>query len=447
MDILLGDVPERNAAGPASTAAAFSPLMGEDVEAGEDLGQSSWRLATCSAGLGVRQGDRRRWPQPNGPCFSSSCASPSGSWAPRRPWCFCCGCCLRNCAPSSSLPSPGGHRLADPGAAGGALRAAAGVPPRSSREKQRRSLLSSSASWKALTSGGSTGRPRLIVARGPSRMRETSPPPLGLRRMRHDPQSGAASTRHTDLPSTHGAMLHGLSVVRTAFDPPEPLALAERDRAEWGNLVPTDDAPDRPPAGGGARRVRSLRPAGSGTPPRRSRGGSSTPGLTGWVPSASSRSTAGPKASGRRSRRRGKAWSIVARSASPWAARSRCCDDEGVCFCRIANWVRSVLPPGRAAGIAGLPYVGAEIRRGPEASSASATRAGWTVLVPWLSTAADRPDPLRRARRSIRPELKRALADHRPSPHLVIGLPIDYLGATGPRHRAPRGQGSRCDAW
>jgi bile acid-coenzyme A ligase len=92
--------------------------------------------------------------------------------------------------------------------------------------------------WKVLTSGGSTGRPKLIVARQPARM-DTGLGPLGL------PQDSVILNPgpcHHNMPfaMSHMAMLRGCAVSSMVrFDPLEALRLIERDRAEWATVVPT----------------------------------------------------------------------------------------------------------------------------------------------------------------------------------------------------------------
>lgn len=92
--------------------------------------------------------------------------------------------------------------------------------------------------WKAMTSGGSTGRPKIIVDHYSSRF-SIGAPALLL------PQDGvmlnpAPLYHNFPFALTHSAMVHGCSVVgMTKFDAVKMLELIERHRVEWINLVPT----------------------------------------------------------------------------------------------------------------------------------------------------------------------------------------------------------------
>jgi bile acid-coenzyme A ligase len=94
--------------------------------------------------------------------------------------------------------------------------------------------------WKAMTSGGSTGRPKLIVDHLPSRMEMgDGPSPLML------PRDGvilnpAPLYHNFPFALSHSAMVLGASVVSMErFDAAEMLALIDRHRVQWVNLVPT----------------------------------------------------------------------------------------------------------------------------------------------------------------------------------------------------------------
>jgi bile acid-coenzyme A ligase len=92
--------------------------------------------------------------------------------------------------------------------------------------------------WKAMLSGGSTGRSKVIVDHNTSRF-TVGTPPLLL------PKDGvmlnpAPLYHNFPFALTHSAMLHGCSVIgMTRFDAVKMLELIERYRVEWINLVPT----------------------------------------------------------------------------------------------------------------------------------------------------------------------------------------------------------------
>lgn len=95
--------------------------------------------------------------------------------------------------------------------------------------------------WKAMTSGGSTGRPKVIVDAAPSAM-----PPAALRgSVLMMPEDGvmlnpAPLYHNFPFAMTHMAMLAGTSVVgMTRFDAEALLQLIDRHRVQWVNLVPT----------------------------------------------------------------------------------------------------------------------------------------------------------------------------------------------------------------
>ncbi len=92
--------------------------------------------------------------------------------------------------------------------------------------------------WKILTSGGSTGRPKLIVANQPSRMS----PDAAMLRLPKDSVIVNPGPCHHNMPFATSVlgMVRGCSVSgMVRFDPLEFLALVERDRPEWVTMVPT----------------------------------------------------------------------------------------------------------------------------------------------------------------------------------------------------------------
>ncbi len=94
------------------------------------------------------------------------------------------------------------------------------------------------AQWKAMTSGGSTGRPKLIVDHHPAEVDDALP---SLRLPKGGTMLNPGPAYHNfPFSLTHMALLHGTSVIgMTKFDPVEMLGLIERYKVEWINLVPT----------------------------------------------------------------------------------------------------------------------------------------------------------------------------------------------------------------
>lgn len=96
-----------------------------------------------------------------------------------------------------------------------------------------------SRAWKAPTSGGSTGRPKLIVSGDPASLDPAAPPPLLM-----DPGGCLVmpGPLYHNGPAVWSwqALLHGVSVALLArFDPEETLATIERHRGSVLYMVPT----------------------------------------------------------------------------------------------------------------------------------------------------------------------------------------------------------------
>jgi bile acid-coenzyme A ligase len=98
------------------------------------------------------------------------------------------------------------------------------------------------AHWKAVTSGGSTGRPKLIVDHGEARYDERL---QGITALAGMPQGGVMLNpgplyHNGPFLFTSLALLAGTRVVgMNRFDAEEALRLIERERIEWVCLVPT----------------------------------------------------------------------------------------------------------------------------------------------------------------------------------------------------------------
>lgn len=230
--IPLGDVPARNAErlGPDKWAVRH----GEDVLSWGELADRVVRRAHALAAAGVKPDDFVMLALPNGNAFYELTfaiwklgATPA--------------------VVSARLPQPellavretSGARFViaqDPGivAATGALAADFG------RDHADTSPLASRIAkhWKAMTSGGSTGTPKVIVDNNPSCM----PPGTSLLRLPSDGVMLNPAPLYHNFPFalTHMAMLNGCSVVgMTKFEPEQLLQLVDRHRVQWINLVPT----------------------------------------------------------------------------------------------------------------------------------------------------------------------------------------------------------------
>ncbi len=230
--VLLGDVPDRNAArlGPGREAVRH----GDEALGWGELADRATRRAHALAGLGVAQGDRVVLALPNANAFFELTfalwklgATPTVV-SPRLP--------PAELRAIVDLAGPKAVLAADP-----ALQAALGALPmdfgRDHPEAAPRASLES-PHWKAMTSGGSTGRPKLIVDALPSRMDD------GLRGlgMAVDGVMLNPAPLYHNFPfaMTHMHLLLGTAVVGMAkFDAADFLALLERHRVQWVSLVPT----------------------------------------------------------------------------------------------------------------------------------------------------------------------------------------------------------------
>jgi bile acid-coenzyme A ligase len=92
--------------------------------------------------------------------------------------------------------------------------------------------------WKALTTGGSTGRPKVILDHRRGEMDPAAPP---LRMIANDTILNSSPAYHTaPFCQTAWCMASGGHVVETAkFEPLQTLTLIERHRVRWLYLVPT----------------------------------------------------------------------------------------------------------------------------------------------------------------------------------------------------------------
>jgi bile acid-coenzyme A ligase len=93
--------------------------------------------------------------------------------------------------------------------------------------------------WKAMTSGGSTGRPKVILDHMPAVVETTFPSPLGI------PQDASLLNpgplyHNAPFIVSHTALFNGGRVTGLVkFDAEETLRLIEQYRVQWVNFVPT----------------------------------------------------------------------------------------------------------------------------------------------------------------------------------------------------------------
>jgi bile acid-coenzyme A ligase len=232
MDLLLGDVPSHQARrlGPDRWAIRH----GEDVLSWSQLDDRATRRAHALASAGIGQDDRVVLALPNGNAlFELSFAL----WK------------LGATPTVVSARMPAGElseiiALAEPKtviAAASLTGAIAGsLPPDYGMDHHEHGAIGTrtARNWKILTSGGSTGRPKLIVANQPSRMNTD----LTLLRQPGDSVIINPGPCHHNMPYATSVlgMVRGCSIVgMERFDPLEFLRLVERHRPEWVTMVPT----------------------------------------------------------------------------------------------------------------------------------------------------------------------------------------------------------------
>ena len=230
--LLLGDVPELNAArlGPERWAIRHD----DAVLSWGELADRTLRRAHALAAAGVREGDFVVLALPNGNAFYELTfalwklgATPA--------------------VVSSRLPHTELLPIIDSIQArlvvahDPALIAATGAQPDDfGRDHPDTTPLPSRVAkhWKAMTSGGSTGRSKVIIDHHTS-LFDVGVPSLRL------PKEGVVLNpgplyHNFPFALTHSALVHGNSIVgMTKFDAAKLLELIERHRVEWVNLVPT----------------------------------------------------------------------------------------------------------------------------------------------------------------------------------------------------------------
>lgn len=232
-EILLGDLPESNAA--RLGADRWALRHGTDVLSWGALADRARRRARALAAAGIGEGDRVVLALPNcNALFELTFALWKLGATPtmvsaRLP--------RVELEAIVQLAEPRAVIAAEPG-----LRAALGaLPPEFGSDQADGSPLETRLSpcWKVMTSGGSTGRPKLIVDHNPAKLDGAAFNQLGI------PDDGVllnAGPLYHNFPfaTAHIGMAKGCSVVgMEKFDAELFLDLVERHRAQWVTLVPT----------------------------------------------------------------------------------------------------------------------------------------------------------------------------------------------------------------
>ncbi|WP_029077613.1 AMP-binding protein [Bradyrhizobium sp. th.b2] len=93
--------------------------------------------------------------------------------------------------------------------------------------------------WKAMTSGGSTGRPKVILDHNPAVIETTTPPLLGIP-FEASLLNPGPLYHNAPFILSHSALFGGGRLTgMVKFDAEETLRLIERERVQWVNFVPT----------------------------------------------------------------------------------------------------------------------------------------------------------------------------------------------------------------
>jgi bile acid-coenzyme A ligase len=211
-------------------------VCGDDVISRLDLDRASNQAARVFAGMGVKPGDLVTIALPNGvPFFMSAFGA----------------------LKLGATPMPVSHRLppreresiialADPALVVGVTAAESTHPrtlppdwlPQSSVDDLPLPPALVPESWKAMTSGGSTGQPKVIVARVRGEY-DPETPPLGMRVDGVQLVAGPLYHQGPFMFSMFGLFTGATIVLMPRFDAASALGLIERHRVDWTYLVPT----------------------------------------------------------------------------------------------------------------------------------------------------------------------------------------------------------------
>jgi bile acid-coenzyme A ligase len=228
----LGDVPEANASrlGPDRWAVRH----GDEALSWPEISNNVLRRAHAISAHGVRQGDFVALALPNSNAFYEFTFALWKLGATPMP----VSARLPQAELLPILEAAGVRAVIaeDPAA----LSATGALPSAFGRDHPDTSPLPSLTAphWKAVTSGGSTGRPKVIVDHHPSRFPAGDP-------TQFLPRDGvmlnpAPLYHNFPFAMTHVAMVHGCSVVgMPRFDAETALGLIERHRVQWVSMVPT----------------------------------------------------------------------------------------------------------------------------------------------------------------------------------------------------------------
>lgn len=421
MDILLGDVPSHQARrlGPDRWAVRH----GEDVLSWSRLDDRATRRAHALAAMGIRTDDRVVLALPNGNAlFELSFAL----WK------------LGATPTVVSARMPAGElseilTLAEPKAVIAAAsltgEIANALPPDFGADHHEHDPIQSrmAHNWKILTSGGSTGRPKLIVANQPSRMRTDA----AMLRQPQDSVIINPGPCHHNMPFATSVlgMVRGCSITgMVRFDPLEFLRLVERDRPEWVTMVPTMMSriwalPEEQRSAFDVSSLQTVIHTAAPIPAWLKRA---------WIdwlgPERIVEVYGGTEGVG-----------ITAITGSEWLERPGSVGRPVGCSIQVIDKDGTVLGPGKTGEIYFTPlqgtaddtfaYVGAQMRRGP-AGSVSLGDNGWLDEDGFLHVIGRRTDLILRGGENVYPaEIEEVLSECQGvAACVVIGLPHEDLG-------------------
>lgn len=231
--IPLAEIPARGAA--RNGADAWAIRHGDDVITWGELADRALRRAHALRAAGVGQGDLVTLALPNGSAFYELMFA---LWTiGATPHVVSYRLPLAELEAIVAVATPNMVIAADPG-----LQKAFGARPAEFGRDHADTLPIApvvAPRWKAASSGGSTGRPKIIVAPGPNALDPDRKPPLRF------PEEGpilATGPVYHNMPLTTNiqALFEGHPIVgMTRFDPEEALRLIETFKIKWTSFVPT----------------------------------------------------------------------------------------------------------------------------------------------------------------------------------------------------------------